>query len=57
MDKFIKQFGNFDFEGFGDKQRSPRETELAKKEGDKTITEEEKGELYGIRVFPNNPRG
>jgi len=47
MDKFIKEF----------EQRSPREIELAKKVGDNTTTEEEKGELYGIRVFPNNPRG
>lgn len=57
MKKFTEQFGNFGLEGFGGEQRSPREIELAKKEGDKTITEEEKGELYGIRVFPNNPRG
>jgi len=57
MKKFTKQFGNFHFKDFESKQRSPREIELAKKEGEKTITEEEKGELYGIRVFPNNPRG
>lgn len=57
MKNFIKELGDFDFEGFGSKQRSPREIELTKKESDKSITEEEKGELYGIRVFPNNPRG
>jgi len=57
MKNYIKEFNNFDFKGFGSKQRSPREIELAKKEGDKIITEEEKGELYGLRVFPNNPRG
>ncbi len=57
MKKFTEQLGDFGLESFGSKQRSPREIELAKKEGDKTITEEEKGELYGIRVFPNNPRG
>ena len=57
MKDFIKEFDNFDFEGFGSKQRRPREIELAKKEGVKTITEEEKGELFGLRVFPNNPRG
>jgi len=57
MEKFTEQFGDFDFKGFGITQKSPREIELAKKVGDKIITEEEKGELYGIRVFPNNPRG
>ena len=57
MEKFTEQFGDFDFKGFGITQKSPREIELAKKVGDKTITEEEKGELYGIRVFPNNHRG
>jgi len=57
MKKFTEQFGDFNFKGFGNKERGPREIELAKKEGNKTITEEEKGELYGLRVFPNNPRG
>jgi len=57
MKKFTEQFGNFNFEGLGSQQTNPREIELAKKEGDKTITEEEKRELFGIRVFPNNPRG
>lgn len=57
MKKFIKEFNNFDLEGFERQRRSPREVELAKKEADGTISEEEKGELYGLRVFPNNPRG
>lgn len=57
MKKFPEQFGDFNFKGFRSEQRSPREIELTKKEADKTITEEEKGELYGLRIFPNNPRG
>ena len=58
MKNFINEFGNFNqFEGFETKQRSPREIELTQKEGEREISEEEKGELYGLRVFPNNPRG
>ncbi len=34
-----------------------RKVELEKKDINETITEEEKGELYGLRVFPNNLRG
>lgn len=57
MENFIERYGNFFFKGLESKQKSPREIELEKKLRDGTITEEEKGELYGLRVFPNNPRG
>lgn len=61
MKDFIKKTGDFDFgelgRDFGTNQSDPRETELMQKKRDNTITEEEKGELYGLRVFPNNPRG
>lgn len=58
MEKFMKKFENIkQFNDFNKEQRSPREIELAKKVNDKTITEEEEGELFGIRIFPNNPRG
>lgn len=56
MDKF-EEIGNFNFKGSQSEQKNPREIELTQKERDKVITEEEKGELYGLRVFPNNPRG
>jgi len=47
---------NFDqVKSFEIKQGNPREIELVKKGG--KISEEEKGELFGLRVFPNNPRG
>ena len=39
------------------KQSKLNEIELTKKENSGTITEEEKGELYGLRVFPDNLRG
>jgi len=43
------------FHGFNEQQKDQREIELTKKW--KNCTEEEKGELYGLRVFPNNPKG
>jgi uncharacterized protein YnzC (UPF0291/DUF896 family) len=36
---------------------SPRRSELEEKERKGTITDEEKAELLGLRVFPDNPRG
>lgn len=38
-------------------RRSPREIELTEKKHKGTITPEEEGELYGLRVFPDNLRG
>ncbi|MGB9613503.1 MAG: hypothetical protein ACPL4K_04950 [Candidatus Margulisiibacteriota bacterium] len=57
MENSTEQFGNIGFKGSRGKERSPREIELEEKLRVGTITEEEKGELYGLRVFPNNPRG
>ncbi|MBA4320033.1 MAG: hypothetical protein C0412_16655 [Flavobacterium sp.] len=60
MENFIEKFEDInldEFKGFNVKQKSPREIDLFKKEKTGNITEEEKGELYGLRVFPNNPRG
>lgn len=43
--------------GQPESRRSPREIELSEKKHKGTITPEEEGELYGLRVFPDNLRG
>lgn len=43
--------------GQSERRRSPREIELTEKELKGIITPEEEGELYGLRVFPDNLRG
>lgn len=43
--------------GQPERRRSPREIELTEKELKGIITPEEEGELYGLRVFPDNLRG